>query len=60
MSSDPKPASLLAAPPRVVNVGLEAFATDLTLNGAAVVHVAWVPPAHGDAVLANLLAKLGS
>lgn len=58
--SEGKPNSLLAAPPRVVNIGLESFAADLGAQGAAVVHVAWVPPARGDARLAGLLAKLGS
>jgi FdrA protein len=49
---------LLAAPPRVVNVGLELFATDLAGLGAKVVHVQWSPPAGGNAQLAGLLAKL--
>jgi len=62
----PPPASaapldrLLAGPVRVVNIGLEQFATDLAGNGAAVVHVEWAPPAAGDTKLAALLAKLGS
>jgi FdrA protein len=51
---------LLAAPPRVVNVGLELFATDLAGLGAKVVHVQWSPPAGGNAQLAGLLAKLRS
>ncbi len=50
---------LLAGPVRVVNIGLEQFATDLAGNRAAVVHVEWAPPAAGDAKLAALLAKLG-
>ena len=53
-------ASLLAAPPKVINIGLETFATELAENGAAVVHVAWTPPAGGDAKLAALLGKLGT
>ena len=57
---DRKPASLLAAPPRVINVGLERFAEDLAAQGIAVVHVQWAPPAGGDARLADLLSKLGS
>lgn len=52
--------SLLAAPPRVINVGLSGFATELAANGAKVVHVAWTPPAGGDAKLAALLGKLGT
>ena len=49
---------LLAAPPRVVSVGLELFATDLAAAGAKVVHVQWAPPAGGNARLAGLLDKL--
>jgi FdrA protein len=49
---------LLAAPPRVVNVGLELFATDLKAVGAEVVHVQWSPPAGGNARLGGLLDKL--
>lgn len=51
---------LLAAPPRVINVGLELFATDLAGQGAAVVHVQWSPPAGGNTRLAGLLDKLRS
>jgi len=53
-------ASLLAAPPRVVNVGLELFANDLAGEGAKVVHVQWAPPAGGNSYLAGLLDKLRS
>ncbi len=57
----PSPAAaLLAGPPQVINIGLEGFAQDLARAGAAVVHVAWSPPARGDARLAALLGKLGS
>jgi hypothetical protein len=49
---------LLAAPPRIVNVGLELFAADLAGLGAKVVHVQWSPPAGGNARLAGLLDKL--
>lgn len=52
--------SLLNAPLRVINVGLEGFARDLGQQGAGVVHVAWSPPAGGDPKLADLLAKLGA
>jgi hypothetical protein len=61
--------SLLAAPPRVVNVGLELFATDLAGQSsqqgggekkARVVQVQWSPPAGGNAHLAGLLGKLRS
>jgi len=53
------PASLLDAPPRVINVGLERFAEDLAAQRVAVQHVQWSPPAGGDARLAELLSKLG-
>ncbi|MFZ4805800.1 MAG: hypothetical protein ACOYLQ_00980 [Hyphomicrobiaceae bacterium] len=58
----PKPAhqTFLAAPPRVINIGLARFAEDLAGAGASVVHVAWAPPAGGDVAMAKLLAKLGS
>ncbi len=52
--------TLLAAPPQVINVGLAGFAAELAANGAKVVHVAWTPPAGGDAKLAALLGKLGT
>jgi FdrA protein len=51
---------LLAAPPRVINIGLELFAEDLARQGGEVVHVRWAPPAGGNAQLAGLLAKLRS
>jgi FdrA protein len=54
------PTSLLAAPPRVINIGLELFAENLAGQGAQVVHVRWSPPAGGNADLADLLAKLQS
>lgn len=53
-------ATLLAAPPKVINVGLEGFATELRQSGAEVMHVVWTPPARGNAHLARILAKLGS
>jgi FdrA protein len=53
-----KPRSLLEAPPRVINVGLERFAEDLATQGITVQHVQWAPPAGGDAPLADLLSKL--
>ena len=55
-AADKKPASLLEAPPRVINVGL---AEDLAAQGVAVQHVQWSPPAGGNARLAELLSKLG-
>lgn len=52
--------ALLTAPPRVINIGLELFAENLSSQGAQVVHVRWSPPAGGNSQLANLLAKLRS
>ena len=53
-----KRAPLLAAPPRVINIGLERFAEDLAAQGIPVQHVQWAPPAGGDALLADLLSRL--
>jgi hypothetical protein len=53
-----EPNALLAAPPRVINVGLELFAANLARLGAKVVHVQWSPPAGGNPNLASLLTKL--
>ena len=57
---DSKSQDLLATGPRVVNVGLEMFASNLAAHGARVVHVEWSPPAGGDSRLAGLLEKLRS
>jgi hypothetical protein len=57
---DAKSKNLLAAAPRVVNVGLELFAVNLAHQGIQVVQVQWSPPAGGDSRLASLLDKLRS
>jgi len=49
---------LLAAPPRVINIGLEVFALNLGQQDAKVAHVRWSPPAGGNSHLAGLLEKL--
>ena len=49
---------LLAAPPCVINIGLEIFAANLADQGADVAHVRWSPPAGGNSHLAGLLEKL--
>jgi len=49
---------LLAGPPVLVNVGVKTFCDDLVEAGFAVVQVAWVPPAGGDAEIAALLDDL--
>jgi FdrA protein len=54
---DPR-AALLAAPPLVINVGLELFAETLRAAGVPVVSVDWRPPAGGDPALAALLARM--
>jgi len=51
--------TLIAAPPKVINIGLERFATELAAQRVTAVHVDWAPPARGDTRLAALLAKLG-
>ena len=51
---------LLEEPLQVINIGLEGFAMELKEQGVEVVHVDWVPPAGGDAKLAELLSKLGT
>jgi hypothetical protein len=50
--------SLLAAAPRVVNVGLRSFADDLAARGIAVAHVDWRPPAPGRGKARDLLSWL--
>lgn len=50
--------ALLRTGPRVVNLGVELFATHLAAHGVPVVQVDWRPPAGGDARLAGLLERL--
>ncbi|MEM7748259.1 MAG: hypothetical protein AAF346_08395 [Pseudomonadota bacterium] len=54
------PKRLIEAPLKVVNVGLEMFASDLAKQGVEVVQVDWKPPANGNPELAKLLSKLGT
>ena len=51
---------LLAAPPRVLSLGLDLFARTLETLDVPVVHLAWTPPAGGDPRLVALLARLES
>ena len=51
-------AELLQSRPRVINLGLTVFATDLDAQDVDVVHVDWRPPAGGDEDLARLLSML--
>jgi hypothetical protein len=50
--------SLFAGAPRVLNIGLEGFATELAARGVAVSQLDWRPPAGGNPELADLLARL--
>ena len=50
---------LLAKPVKVINIGLERFASDLERQGTDVIQVDWAPPARGNTRLATLLSKLG-
>ena len=52
--------SLLNGPLKVINIGLEGFARELTDQGVETVHVVWSPPAEGDPHLAALLARMGA
>jgi hypothetical protein len=40
--------TLLSDGPRVINIGLEAFADEISTVGGSVVSVSWKPPAGGD------------
>ena len=51
-------AELLQSRPRVINLGLAVFATDLDAQDVDVVHVDWRPPAGGDEDLARFLSML--
>ena len=50
--------ALLAAGPRVINLGLELFADQLSACDVPLVHVDWRPPAGGNTWLAALLERL--
>ena len=56
----PTPQLLLGGPPRVINIGLSAFADDLKKQNAEMVNIDWSPPARGNIELANILAKLSN
>ena len=53
-------AALFRSKPRVVNIGLDSFASELAARGVAVAHVDWRPPAGGKPEIAALLAALGA
>jgi hypothetical protein len=52
--------TLLAAPPRVINIGLPEFAAELRTAGIAVLQLDWAPPVIADPRIRALLAKLSS
>ena len=54
----PRIAALLQAPPRIVNIGLPAFAEELAAAKIAVLQLDWAPPAIADPRIRALLAKL--
>jgi hypothetical protein len=58
LTTNPRIAALLQAPPRVVNIGLPAFADELREAGIAVLQLDWAPPAIADPRVRALLAKL--
>jgi FdrA protein len=49
---------LLDNGPKIINIGVQDFADSLTVQGAAVVQVNWVPPAGGDPEMIALLDQL--
>jgi FdrA protein len=50
--------AIFATGPRVINLGLERFATQLIACGVPVVQVDWRPPAGGDVALLRVLESL--
>lgn len=68
MPSNPPPSAprkqslretLLQAPLKIVNMGLDTFADDLAAQDVPVARLDWSPPREMDAKLADLLKKLG-
>ena len=49
---------LLHQGPTAVNIGVADFAEALQIQGVAVIHVNWSPPAGGDPELMELLDQL--
>jgi len=50
---------LLKGPVKVINVGLDSFAENLTSLGVPNVHLDWKPPANGDPKMIKILSILG-
>jgi FdrA protein len=55
MKADQSP---LAKPIKVINIGLESFAEDLSNANIPVIQMDWRPPAGGDPKLIALLDRL--
>ena len=58
MTSSPRIAALLREQPRVLNIGLPAFAEELAAAKDEVLQLDWAPPAVADPRIRALLAKL--
>ena len=58
MTTKSRIAALLQAPPRVINIGLPAFAEELAAAKVAVLQLDWAPPVIADPRIRALLAKL--
>ena len=58
MTSPPRIAALLREQPRVLNIGLPAFAEELAAAKVQVLQLDWAPPAIADPRIRALLAKL--
>ena len=58
-AGEPRGSTLLKQQLRIINVGLEAFAAELSGQGVQVTHLQWSPPAGGNDRMASLLARLG-
>ena len=56
--SQDTPPALLAAMPRVINIGLRGFADDLHANGIRTVHQQWQPAAGGNERLQRMIALM--
>ncbi len=58
MTSPPRIAALLREQPRVLTIGLPAFAAELAAARVQVLQLDWAPPAIADPRIRALLAKL--
>jgi hypothetical protein len=58
MTSSPRIAALQQEQPRVLNIGLPAFAEELAAAKVQVLQLDWAPPAIADPRIRALLAKL--